>query len=171
MKGERLWIIGIAALLLTGCGQVDPQRPTQRKSAAPAVDSTQLALMELNQRLTVAADDQLTQIAQQEGQFVLYERGTWVKTVQWGTGEKVNSGEPCSVHMRIFSLDGKLYYDAEQTALVGKYELPAAIDENIPEWNHGAQLILLVPWYAAYGIKGTEQIPPYENIRIELEIK
>lgn len=171
MKGYRLGIIGIAALLLIACGRVDPQRPTQRKSATPAVDSAQLALMELNLRLTQAADDQLSQLAQQEGNYVLYERGTWVQTVVWGEGEKVNPNEECTVHMRISSLDGQLYCDVEQTALVGKHELPAAIDENIPEWKHGAQLLLLAPWYAAYGIKGTEHIPPYENVRIELEIK
>lgn len=167
----KLGFIGLMALVLIACGRVDPQRPTQRKSAAPAVDSTQLALMEFNQHLTVAADDQLTQIAQQEGQYVLYERGTWVRSVEWGEGEKVNPNEECTVHMRIFSLDGKLYCDMEQTAMVGKYELPAAIDENLPEWKHGAQLLILAPWYAAYGMKGTEYIPPYENIRIELEIK
>ena len=167
----RFALTSLLALLLIACGRVDPQRPTQRKSATPAVDSTQLALMELNQRLTTAADDQLTQIAQQEGQYVLYERGTWVRTLEWGEGEKVNPEEECTVHMRISSLDGKLYCDTEQTATVGKYELPAAIDENLPEWKHGARLLILAPWYSAYGMKGTEHIPPYENIRIELAIK
>ena len=172
MGKKRFWILGLVALVLTGCGNVDPQRPTQRKSAAPAVDSTQLALLELNQRLTVAADDQLTQLAQQEGQFVLYEHGTWVRTVVWGDQDsKVNPGEQCTVQMRVFSLKGTLYLDTEQTVTVGKNELPAAVDDNLPEWHHGAKLILLAPWYAAYGIQGKEPIPPYENIRIELAIK
>ena len=172
MAYNRFWIIGLVALVLMGCGRVDPQRPTQRKSAAPTVDSTQLALMELNQRLTVAADDQLTQLAQQEGQFVFYERGTWVRTIDWGeTENKVNPGEQCTVHMRVFSLNGTLYLDTEQTVTVGKNELPDAVDENLPEWHHGAQLVLLAPWYAAYGIQGKEPIPPYENLRIELAVK
>jgi FKBP-type peptidyl-prolyl cis-trans isomerase len=30
---------------------------------------------------------------------------------------------------------------------------------------------MLVPWYAAYGIQGTDEIPPYENLIIEIDIK
>ena len=73
--------------------------------------------------------------------------------------------------MRILSLEGQLYSDIEQTAHAGKYELPSAIDANITEWHHGAKVKLLAPWYAAYGIKGTDEIPPYENVMIELELK
>lgn len=156
---------------LVGCTSRGPQRPSQRKSQAPQPDSTQLALLELNQQLTQTADEQLARFAREaEDSYALYERGTWAFIRKQGSGETVQHGEICNVKMRIYSLSGRMYMDCEQSAQIGRNELIEAIDENITEWRHGAEIILLAPWYAAFGIKGTEHIPPYENVRIELTI-
>lgn len=168
---KRVWFIGIVVLLVA-CSPTAPQRPSQRKSVAPQPDSTQIALLELNQQLTEAADRQLASIASAEDTtYALYERGTWATIREAGEGEPVRPNEECTIHMRAYSLSGKLYIDIEQTARIGAQQLPQAIEENITEWRHGAQLVLLAPWYAAFGIKGTEHIPPYENLRIELTIQ
>ena len=153
------WII-IVALLVAGCNGTAPQRPSQRKGEAPKADSTAIALMEMNQQLAQAADEQLHHLAlQQEDPYALYERGVWAYVVEKGdTDQPVLAGEECLL-------------DSDLTARIGKYELPAAVDENITEWNHGAKVRMLAPWYAAYGIKGTDYIPPYENVIIELNIR
>ena len=172
MKSE--WIIAIVALLMVSCGGKGPQIPSQRKGEAPKADSTQLALLELNQHLAETADAELLRFVQaQEEPYAQYELGTWVKIIDIGQTEKdrIQRGEECTVHMRVRSLAGKLYSDTEQTFKAGKYELPTAIDANITEWHHGARMTLIAPWYAAYGIKGTAQVPPYENVIIELEIR
>jgi hypothetical protein len=128
--------------------------------------------MAFNQGMTESADEQLASIAQADSlPFALYERGTWCAILSPGEGETVQRGEECSLHIRTYSLSGKLYTDFVQTALIGAWKLPAAIEENITEWHHGARLVLLSPWYAAYGIQGTEHIPPYENLRIEITIQ
>lgn len=173
MNGLRLITYGLAAVLLLGCGQQAPQRPSQRRGQAPKADSAQLALMEMNRRLTEAADEQVMRWAQaQEEPFALYAAGTWVHMINPGDAERpVVHDEECTVRMRIFHPKGTLYSDTQQTARAGKYEFPAAIDENITEWHHGAQLRLAAPWYAAYGIKGTDRIPPYQNVIIELDIR
>jgi len=160
-------------LLLIGCGHQAPQRPSQRKSQTPQADSTQLALMGLNQQLTEAADGQLYHWAQAQPEaYAQYERGVWAIVQQAGdSGQPIHAGDECTLHMRIYSLTGHLFCDMERTARAGKYELPAAIDENITEWHHGAHIRMAAPWYAAYGIKGTADIPPYENVIIELEIR
>lgn len=173
MKVERLFL-GVVAFVLAGCGPQAPQRPSQRMGQAPQVDSAQLALLTLNQQLTQTADETLYRLAQaQEEPYALYENGTWAYLIDTGDAAKgaPREGEECTVHMRIFSLDGHLYSDIEQTAHAGKYEFPAAVDANIGEWNHGTKAKLLAPWYAAYGIKGTDAIPPYENVIIEIELK
>ena len=158
-------------MLLVGCGQKGPQRPSQRKGESVQVDTTQLALMDLNRQLAESADEQLYRWVQTQAEtYALYEQGTWVAVLKAGE-EEIVPGEECSLHMRIYSLDGHAYYDADQTAKAGKYEFPAAIDANITEWHHGASLKLAAPWYAAYGIKGTDDIPPYENVMIELDIR
>lgn len=162
----------VAAVVLAGCSQTAPQRPSQRKSEAPKPDSTQLALLAFNQQLTEAADAQLAHIAREDSlPFALYEHGTWAAITIPGEGETVLPKEECTLHIRVYSLSGTLYTDSHQTARIGAQTLPAAIEENITEWRHGAQVVLLAPWYAAYGIQGTEHIPPYENIRIELTIQ
>lgn len=159
-------------VLLGACSQTAPQRPSQRKSETPQPDSMQMALLELNQRLTESADSELASIARTEDiPYALYERGTWAAILAQGEGERVQPKEECRLHIRTYSLSGTLYTDTEQTARIGAQQLPPAIEENITEWKHGAQVVLLAPWYAAYGIKGTEHIPPYENIRIELTIQ
>ena len=162
----------LAAVLLVGCTAKGPQRPSQRKSQPVQVDSTALALLALNQQLTERADELLARLAQEQDEpYALYERGTWAHREAAGEGETLREGEECTIHMRVLSLDGRLYLDAEQTAHVGKYELPAAIDANLTEWQHGDRWTLLAPWYAAFGIKGAGQVPPYENVRIELTIQ
>lgn len=161
------------ALALIGCGHQAPQRPSQRKGQTPQADSTQLALLEMNQQLTQTADEQIYRWVQDQAEpYALYERGTWVSVRQAGESDlAIQEGDECTLHMRVLSLNGQAYCDVVRTARAGKYELPAAIDENITEWHHGAILRLAAPWYAAYGIKGTEEVPPYENVIIELEIR
>jgi len=170
---SRIWVIGCMTLVLAGCAQPNPQRPSHRKGTAPQKDSTLVALMEMNQRMTQAADEQLLHAVQgEEGAFALYEHGTWAAIRQAGDRTRpVRPGETCTVSMQVYALNGQLYRDIRQTAQAGRYELISAIDENITEWHHGARLTLYAPWYAAYGITGTEHIPPYENIRIELAIE
>lgn len=161
----------VLVLLLAGCGRQSPQRPSQRKGESAKPDTAQLALMSMNQQLAESADEQLYRWVQtQEEKYALYEHGTWVTMMRAGEGE-ILPGEECSVHMRVSSLTGHPYCDIEQTAHAGKYELPTAIDANITEWRHGSSLKIAAPWYAAYGIQGTAQIPPYENVIIELDIR
>jgi hypothetical protein len=167
------WVIGLVVLLLSGCGGKGPQRPSQRKGSAPQADTTVLGLMEMNQQLAETADAQLHRLArEQEESYALYEQGTWVHIYDKGDTERpIHYNEEYTVHMRVYSLKGTFYMDAEQTARAGKYELPAAIDENITDWHHGASMRMIVPWYAAYGNKGTAKVPPYENVIIDLEIR
>ena len=176
--GERLWVIGYGvwlAMLLTACGHQAPQRPSQHKSGEHTVtqaDSTTIRLMEMNVQLMEAAEEQLLHYAQaQDEPYALYERGTWVHVIEQGGTQAVQPNEECTVRMQVYSLSGTFYMDHEQTARIGKGQLPAAVEENITEWHHGARLRLIAPWFAAYGIQGTTTVPPYENVIIDLEIR
>ena len=174
MREVYKFIVVSCAAVLVSCGGKGPQIPSQRKGETPKADSTQLALLELNQQLRESADATLLHLVQAQGEpYAQYEMGTWVHMYDVGRTEedKIQEGEECTVYMRVSSLEGKLYSDTEQRFKAGKYEVPAAIDANIREWYHGAKMRLIAPWYAAYGIKGTAQVPPYENVIIELEIK
>ena len=164
-----LVIVGSAA-----CTRQAPQRPSQRKSEVPQPDSAQLALMELNQQLALAADRQLAQIVQvQETSYALYEDNVWMAILDRGD-EDSPSPQPeqeWRIAMRIYALNGQLYMDSEGTYRIGKHELPQGVDDNIGELHRGGKARMYVPWYAAYGISGTAEIPPYENIVIDIELK
>ena len=44
------------------------------------------------------------------------------------------------------------------------------IDMNINEWHREARVIIVAPWYAAYGMMGTEEVPAYENVLLDITI-
>lgn len=174
MNGRGMVIGCLAAVLIAGCTSQPPQRPSQRKGEAPQVDSTHLALLQLNKELAEAADKQLMLLAQeQEPPYALYEGNAWGVVLEPGDtdGPSPKSGEEWTVHMRVFSLDRKILLDSEGTYRIGKYELPPAIDANITEWYHGTCARMLVPWYTAFGMQGNDRIPAYENVILEIEVK
>lgn len=170
---KLIGLIGVVVLLVA-CSQVNPQKPSQRMGSAPSVDSTQLALLEMNQQLAQAADKQLTQVAQElEGNYALYDSNVWMRILSRGdeSTAKPMEDEEWTVHMRVYTLSERLLVDSEASYRIGKHELPDAVETVIGELHHGAQARLLAPWYAAFGMKGTEQVPPYENVIIEIEVR
>jgi hypothetical protein len=74
--------------------------------------------------------------------------------------------------MTVYTLETKqLLVDIIREFRIGKSELPPAIDNNISEFRKGSQARMLVPWYGAFGMQGTKEVPPYENVIINIEIK
>ncbi len=169
------WFIGlVVAALLVGCNGTAPQRPSQRKGQAPEADSTQLAAMELNMHLAKTADRTVMDAAMaQEEAYALYEGKVWMHIFDPGDTEheQIQLGQSCTLHMRIYTLEKKMLVDTEGTYMLGKSELPMSIEWNLRELHHGAKVRMFVPWYTAYGRQGTEHIPPYENLIIDLEVR
>lgn len=173
MRRSGLYIL-LLSVLLTACSQTSPQRPSRRIGQAPQADSTQLALLELNQQLALVADQQLTQLAQaQEETYALYDANTWMHVYTRGdeSTPSPQANEEWTVHMLVYDLSENLLVDSEASYCIGKQELPRAVEMNMSELHHGAKARLLAPWYAAFGLRGTSQIPPYENVIIEIEIR
>lgn len=87
-----------------------------------------------------------------------------------GEGETPREGEQWTMHVRTKTLDGRLLLDEEKAYTIGRHELPACIEMNADELHHGDALTIVSPWYAAYGMYGNEQIPPYTNVIIQIEV-
>jgi len=170
---NRTWYI-LFAILLVACTSSAPQRPSQRKSRSPEPDSAELALMELNYRLAQAADEQLAQLVkEQDERYALYDGSAWMHIFSLGD-EHTSSplpNEEWLIHMRVMNLEGRLLEDSEQTYRIQRHELPYAVDRNIDILHHGAHARIYAPWYSAFGIQGTANIPPYENVIIEIELR
>ena len=162
------------AAVLAGCGGKGPQRPSRWLGKAVEPDTAQLALMELNQRLAFAADEQLLQLSQeQEETYALYQSNTWIHFYDRGDTSQpaLKRNEECTVHMTVYNLEGRLLLDSEASYILGQYKLPLCIEFNLQEWAHGTHARLLVPWYSAFGMQGQDGIPPYENVIIDLYIQ
>lgn len=160
------------ALLLAGCGGKGPQIPSQRKGQPPKEDSTTMAMMELNMQLAQAADNELTRIASaQQEAYALYDANVWMHIIDRGNEVLPSPTRQCALRMRTYSLDGRLLLDSEGTYTLGKNEIPAGVEWNIDELHPGGKAKMYVPWYMAYGQQGTDHVPPYENVIIEIEIR
>ena len=167
-------ISGLVALLLIGCNSTAPQRPSQRKGQAPEADSTQLAAMELNLQLAKTADKAVMEaVMAQEESYALYEGQAWIHIFDNGDVQRAKPelGMACDIHMRVYSFDGTMLLDTEGNYILGKGELPTAVERNACELNHGTKARMYVPWYTAFGPQGTAFVPPYENVIIDIEIR
>ena len=172
LKGKGLVVSGFLVLLMAGCGGKGPQIPSQRKGQAPAIDSAEMAVMELNMHLARTADNELTRIASsQDEPYAVYDVNVWMHIVDRGNEDLPSPTGTCTLHMCTYTLDGKLLIDEEGTYRLGKNELPAGVEWNLDEMHPGGKAKLYVPWYVAYGQQGTDRIPPYENVFIEIELR
>lgn len=168
----RVFVAVLSACVLAGCGGKGPQIPSQRKGQAPKEDSTTLAMMEMTMRMAEAADAELTRIASsQEDPYALYEANVWLYIQDRGDEELPSPEQSCKLRMRTYSLDGQLLIDEEGTYHLHKNELPYGVESNIDELHPGGKARMYVPWYTAYGQQGTQHVPPYENVIIEIEVQ
>ncbi|MGN0235567.1 MAG: hypothetical protein ACI4BD_04540 [Paludibacteraceae bacterium] len=169
-----LWL-GIA-LMSVGCNHRGPQRPSQRSGTAPKEDSAALALMEMNQRMAMAADEEVLRYVQAREDAERFAQmplsSAWVRIVERGDEQSAlpQKDEVWRLHIKTYSLQGRLLLDTEQEYRMGRSELPMCIEMNISEWHHEAKVMIAAPWYAAYGMMGTEDVPAYENVLLEISI-
>ncbi len=169
------WVaVALVCSLLIACGKVAPQRPSQRSGEKPKEDSTTLALMEMNQRMAIEADKEVLAYAQkQEEAYSLMDiSNTWLLVQDKGEGDEApKKEEQWEMHIRTKNLQGKLLCDEERAYTIGKDELPPCVEIATDELRHGERLVMVAPWYAAYGMHGNGIVPPYTNVILEIEIK
>lgn len=159
-----------------GCGGRGPQRPSQRSGTKPEADSAALALMEMNQRMAMAADEEVLRYVQGREDAERFAQmpfsNAWIRIVERGDEQSASpqKDETWRLHIKTYSLHGQLLLDTEQEYVIGRNELPMCIEMNINEWHRGAKVVIATPWYAAYGMMGTEDVPAYENVLLEISI-
>lgn len=175
MKRYSGIVIGGLVLLLTGCGgKQAPQIPSQRKAQAAKTDVEKEQIMHLNQQLAETVGAELERWVQaQEEEYELWDANTWVTVLEPGdtSSETPKEGEKQVLAMRIYTLNGELLAATEQPYRIGKQELPQAVDKNVRRMHKSCKARMVAPWYSAYGVTGTVEVPPYENIVIEIELK
>lgn len=165
---NKLWLLAIA-LAFAACHKTQPQRPTfKNRPEATRQDSTVLAMVEINQKMAADADSRLAQYA--TAGYALQEEGYWVSGLH-----DIESGFRDSVQvtarMQVYDMEGRLYEDREETLRVGHTGEMRVLDPVLRQLHPGDSVSILAPWYLAYGSLGSQVVPPYTNVRIELKIE
>lgn len=143
------------------------QSPCTRNGHHTRSDTTLLQLIEINQHLAEEAD---RQVAQHSEGYALRETGFWTRGLK--TAEhSLTEGERVDTRIAIYGLDGTLYESVAQEQTIGKIEHAQAVVEVLSEMEHGQHVSILAPWYVAFGGTGGHNVPPYTNVRIELDVK
>ena len=176
-------------LAMTACAPQAPQRPSQRSGQTPKPDSMTLAMVELHQRLVDAADVELTNyIRNHPDQWISQNDGSWYSlnliaqrsyspqdglSAEDGSGPTGGlSGAAGLLSLRLITrdLDGKLLSDVEGEYELGKCQLPEAVENVITTQLSTFNFKIAAPWYVAYGSKGNDAVPQYQNVIIEVYI-
>ncbi len=152
--------------MLMACGKTQPQRPTF-KNRPQAADSTVVALVEVNQRMAADADSRLARYATED--YALQEEGYWVSGLHDIETGFSDSTQVC-VRMQVYDTEGNLYEDRHETFCVGKTGDMRVLDPVLRQLHRGDSVSILAPWYMAYGSLGSQVVPPYTNVRIELRV-
>lgn len=163
-------ILGL--LLLTSCRQeTKPQRPTfLNRVTEDTVATIDDEFVLLNERMASDADQQLMAYASMG--YQRHEKGMWVKGLH-GHGDTISRDTTIRIHYEVMSLDSVplSYMDSEEEVSLNQNELCTAIRAVLREGHQGDHITIISPWYAAYGTIGAGLVPPYTNVRIELDIR
>ena len=158
----------IGLVVLTSCGKTQPQRPTFKNRPAAVKDSTVVAMVALNQKMAEDADSRLIPYVTED--YALQEDGYWVsglRDVETGFRDSVQ----VTARWRVYDTDGQLYEDRHETLTVGRTGEMRVLDPVLRQMHPGDSVSILAPWYMAYGSLGSQVVPPYTNVRIELIIE
>lgn len=174
---KRVVSMLLVCFLLISCGGEGPQRPSQRSGQVKAEDSAAIALMEFNQRLAAAADDAVLRYVSERDDGKRFAQlpfsNAWERILC--RGDEANGSpqkeELWTLHIQTYSLEGTLLLDSEQEYRIGRNELPMCVEFVINEWYHGTKVLMVSPWYAAYGMTGTSDIGAYENVLFEITVR
>lgn len=161
-----IWL-GVIGVLCSCTPKTGAQSPSTRNGQRTRTDTTLLQLIEINQHLAEEADRQVAQYS--EG-YALNETGFWTRGLKT-VDHPLQEGEQVEIHIAVYGLDSTLYEHVAQTQTIGKIEHAQAVVEVLSEMEHGQHVSILAPWYVAFGGTGGHNVPPYTNVRIEVEVR
>ena len=163
----------VIALALTAC-TIAPQRPSQRSDETPVPDSALMMQVEAHRMLAQAADAQLVEyIRLHPGHWFAQEDGSWVLDPNpdpFPHRAREIGEQSVALHMVVKDLQGNLLLDEQKEYRLGHCELPEAVENTLHSTLSTLNLIILAPYYVAFGSQGTDAIPPYTNVIIEIEL-
>lgn len=174
VNGLSVIAVFVIALAMSACSSQAPQHPSQRSGQSAEPDSATLAMVEMNQQLAAAADRELmSYMRNHPGRWFEQEDGSWCEPDTIPLNYAYSPTRPIHLHLITRDLNDQLLSDVQGEYQLGKCQLPQAVENYIT--IHYPQSTIhfkaLAPYYVAYGSQGTENIPPYTNVVIEVKVQ
>lgn len=99
--------------------------------------------------------------------------GLQYKTLREGDGEHPVPGSEVTVHYEGKLVDGTVFDSSYERKVPASFPLTNVIrgwQEGIPLMAEGAKYEFYIPYYLAYGERGTQGIPPYSTLIFKVEL-
>lgn len=163
-------LIIFGVVLLVGC---KPAPQQVRHLGEEKVDSLMLMQMEFNNQMTAAADRQCLEFVQKDSAtaYAQDEYGYWYAKSIASIGDSLKAGQNVMLHLEVSELNGDLLADVKRQTKVDSGDLPLAINQVLKMMREGEQMVIVAPWYTAYGVEGTELVKPYANLKIVVNVE
>lgn len=136
-------------------------------------DSLQLNIQAANEIL-ISGEDSLLHIYADKKypEMKRADSGLWYLPIESGQSDKkVKDLEKFSVTYEVLSLDSTVLYKKNEKPVLGKKQLINGIEEGVKLMHKGDKMLLVIPWYLAYGMKGDgDKIPPYTSVMVIIKL-
>jgi FKBP-type peptidyl-prolyl cis-trans isomerase len=91
------------------------------------------------------------------------------------TSSRIKTNEIVAIKFSLQTLEGKVIFDKNQIQKVKfkveKDNIESGIHEVIQKMGRGEKAYVILPPHLAFGLTGTEQIPPYAILVYDLEVQ
>lgn len=166
----KICVMVSLVLLMVAC---KPAPQQVRRLGEEKVDSLMLKQMEFNNQMTAAADRACIEYVQKDStvQYAQDDFGYWYAKTITTIGDSLKTGQTIMLHLQVSELNGEQIADVKQQMSVDSGDLPLAINQALKMMRVGEQMIVVAPWYTAYGVEGTQLVKPYANLKIVLRVE
>ena len=156
--------------ILFSCSKPSPQLPSNKGNV---VDKSELALVELNQKLVSKEDSILTKYAsQKDGSFKKSDIGFWYRMDLKTNKDQIKLNDICTLKYKLMTLDMSILKEEQKEITIGKKQLVVGLEEGLKLLHRGERATFIIPWNLGYGRNGLKNIvKPYTSIIYSVEIK
>ena len=156
-------------VMLLSCNRQKPQLPSNKGSET---DTSTVSLLTINRNLAKKEDVCLKQyVFHTDKSFKRNELGFWYKIEHAGKGSGIKDSTTCKISFRISTLNGKELQNEMKQVAIGKKQVATGLEEGLKLMNKGDSATFIIPWYLAYGMKGSEPlIPPYTSLIYKIKV-
>lgn len=156
-------------LQLVACSKPLPQLPANK---GVEIDSAAVSLLTINKTLSLREDSLLQQYVNKKTiGFQKNKLGFWFKIDKRTNRPSLLSKTKIQIEYQVYFINGKPVFSKNKTIVLGKKEEIRGLEEGLRLMRAGEQATFIIPWYLAYGMKGSEpEIPPYTSVIFKVTV-